>query len=114
VLVAQVANALPASLNGLFQQDLHTQGSQLTWITAAFMVTVVVFEFSFGVVGDLFGRKKLVALGALLVVIGAIVFAVAPNVQVVWVGAALNGLGAGAMFPSSTPPSRGRMTAGRT
>jgi len=30
VLVAQVANALPASLNGLFQQDLHTQGSQLT------------------------------------------------------------------------------------
>ena len=30
VLVAQVANALPASLNALFQQDLHTQGSQLT------------------------------------------------------------------------------------
>jgi hypothetical protein len=24
VLVAQVANALPASLNGLLQQDLHT------------------------------------------------------------------------------------------
>jgi MFS family permease len=120
VLVAQVANALPASLNGLFQQDLHTQGSQLTWITAAFMVTVVVFEFSFGVAGDLFGRKKLVAIGALLVVLGAIVFAVAPNVQVVWVGAALNGLGAGAMFPGSlamvatmshTPAARARVIA---
>lgn len=45
---------------------LHTQGSQLTGITAAFMVTVVVFEISFGVAGDLFGRKKLVAIGALL------------------------------------------------
>lgn len=101
VLVAQVANALPASLNGLLQQDLHTEGTQLTWITAAFMVVVVVFEFSFGVLGDLYGRKRLVAGGALLVAIGCAVFAVAPNVQVVWVGAAISGLGAGAMFPGS-------------
>ena len=101
VLVAQVANALPASLNGLFQEDLHTQGTQLTWITAAFMVVVVVFEFSFGVLGDLYGRKRLVAGGALLVAIGSVIFAVAPNIQLVWIGAAVNGLGAGAMFPGS-------------
>ena len=101
VLVAQVANALPASLNGLFQEDLHTQGTQLTWITAAFMVVVVVFEFSFGVIGDLYGRKRLVAGGALLVAIGSVIFAVAPSVHVVWIGAAVNGLGAGAMFPGS-------------
>src|SRR4051812_44676156 len=30
VLVAQIANALPASLNGLFQSDLGAVGSQLT------------------------------------------------------------------------------------
>src|SRR5690348_14701830 len=42
VLVAQIANALPASLNGLFQTELHATGSQLTWITAAFMIAVVV------------------------------------------------------------------------
>jgi MFS family permease len=101
VLVAQVANARPASLNGLFQQDLHTQGTQLTWITAAFMIVVVVFEFTFGVLGDLYGRKELVAAGALLVAAGSLVFAVSPNVQVVWIGAAVNGLGAGAMFPGS-------------
>lgn len=101
VLVAMVANALPASLNGLLQEDLHTQGSQLTWITASFMVTVVVFEFSFGVLGDLFGRKKLVAAGAVLVALGGVVFAVAPNVYVTWIGAGLSGLGAGAIFPAS-------------
>lgn len=101
VLVAQVANALPASLNGLLQQDLHTEGTQLTWITAAFMIVVVVFEFSFGVLGDLYGRRRLVAGGALLVAIGSVVFAVAPSVQVVWIGAAISGLGAGAMFPGS-------------
>jgi MFS family permease len=65
------------------------------------MVTVVVFEFTFGVLGDLFGRRKLVAIGAGLTVIGAIVMAVAPNVHFLWVGAGIDGLGAGAMFPGS-------------
>ncbi|PWJ04666.1 MFS transporter [Streptomyces sp. NWU49] len=101
VFVAQVANALPASLNGLFQQDLNTHGSQLTWITAAFMIAVVCFEFTFGVLGDLFGRRRLVAAGTALVAAGSAVAALAPSVQVLWIGAALNGLGAGAMFPGS-------------
>ena len=101
VLVAQIANALPASLNGLFQSDLHATGSQLTWITAAFMIAVVVFELTFGVLGDLFGRRRLQAAGGVVVVVGSIVSALAPTVQVLWIGAALNGLGAGAMFPAS-------------
>ncbi|MEU1213411.1 MFS transporter [Streptomyces sp. NPDC005790] len=101
VFVAQVATALPASLNGLLQQDLSTHGSQLTWITAAFMIAVVCFEFTFGVLGDLFGRRKLVVGGTLLVAAGSTVAALAPTVQVLWIGAALNGLGAGAMFPGS-------------
>ncbi|EFF88489.1 transmembrane efflux protein, partial [Streptomyces sp. e14] len=101
VFVAQVANALPASLNGLFQQDLNTHGSQLTWITAAFMIAVVCFEFTFGVLGDLCGRRRLVLAGTALVAVGSTVAALAPTVQVLWLGAALNGLGAGAMFPGS-------------
>ncbi|MFD5474944.1 MFS transporter [Streptomyces sp. NPDC127105] len=101
VFVAQVANALPASLLGLFQEDLNTHGSQLTWITAAFMIAVVCFEFTFGVLGDLFGRRRLVVAGTALVAAGSTVAALAPTVQVLWIGAALNGLGAGAMFPGS-------------
>ncbi|MFD7875821.1 MFS transporter, partial [Streptomyces sp. NPDC059766] len=101
VFVAQVANALPASLLGLFQEDLDTHGSQLTWITAAFMIAVVCFEFTFGVLGDLFGRRRLVLAGTALVAVGSTVAALAPTVQVLWIGAALNGLGAGAMFPGS-------------
>lgn len=101
VFVAQVANALPASLNGLFQEDLNTHGSQLTWITSAFMIAVVCFEFTFGVLGDRFGRKKLIIAGAALIAVGSTVAAVAPSVQVLWIGAAINGLGAGALFPGS-------------
>ncbi len=40
VLVAQVGLAIPAVLNGLFQQDLHTTSAQLTWISDAFLVPV--------------------------------------------------------------------------
>ncbi len=101
VLVAQIANALPASLNGLFQSDLGAVGSQLTWITAAFMIAVVVFELTFGVLGDLYGRRKLQALGGVVLIAGSVVSASAPTVQVLWVGAALSGLGAGALFPAS-------------
>ena len=101
VMVAQVANALPASLNGLFQSEFTTTGAQLTWITAAFMIAVVVFELTFGVLGDLFGRRRLQALGGVALVLGSVVSALAPAVQVLWIGAALSGLGAGAMFPAS-------------
>ena len=52
VMVARIANALPGALNGVFQETFGTVGSQLTWITAAFMIPVVVFELTFGVLGD--------------------------------------------------------------
>jgi MFS family permease len=64
VLVAQVGLAIPAVLNGLFQQDLHTNSSQLTWISDAFLVPVALLELTWGVLGDLFGRKRLLLKGA--------------------------------------------------
>ena len=101
VMVAQIANALPGALNGEFQLTFNTFGSQLTWITAAFMIPVVVFELTFGVLGDKYGHRKLVLGGAVLVMIGSLICAISPTVQAMWVGSAINGLGAGAIFPAS-------------
>jgi hypothetical protein len=58
VVVAQMVLAVPAVLNGLFQQDLGTGSAQLTWISDAFLVPVCVLELSFGVLRDLFSRKR--------------------------------------------------------
>ena len=44
VCVAQVALAIPAVLNGLFQQDLGTSSAQLTWISDAFLVPVTLLS----------------------------------------------------------------------
>ena len=101
VLLAQVAYSLPASLQGVFQQEFQTTGSQLTWITAAFAIPMVVLELTTGVVGDLFGRKRLLQAGALLTVIGALTSSVAGTVQVMWVGQVVSGLGAAVLYPIS-------------
>src|SRR6266496_1570268 len=109
VCVAQVGLAIPAVLNGLFQQDLHTTSAQLTWISDAFLVPVTLLELTFGVLGDLFGRKRLLVGGALLLSIGELIAVLTPGVSastdtrvlVLWTGQILAGIGAAALFPTS-------------
>jgi MFS family permease len=109
VCVAQVALAIPAVLNGLFQQDLGTTSSQLTWISDAFLVPVTLLELTFGVLGDLFGRKRLLVGGALLLSVGELIAVLTPGVSastdtrvlVLWTGQILAGIGAAALFPTS-------------
>lgn len=101
VCLAQIGIATPATLNGLFQADLHPVGSQLTWISDAFLLPVAVLELTFGVLGDLFGRKRLLIAGAGLMAVGEAVAAAANGVHLLWTGQALAGLGAAALFPTS-------------
>jgi MFS family permease len=109
VCVGQVGLAIPAVLNGLFQQDLGTTSSQLTWISDAFLVPVTLLELTFGVLGDLFGRKRLLIGGSLLMALGEIVSVLTPGVgssntasiAVLWTGQALTGIGAAVIFPTT-------------
>jgi MFS family permease len=109
VCVAQVALAIPAVLNGLFQQDLGTSSAQLTWISDAFLVPVTLLELTFGVLGDLFGRKRLLVIGTVLLIAGQLTSVLTPGassstgtrVLVLWTGQIISGLGAAAIFPTS-------------
>ena len=60
VCLAQTGLVLPAAINGVMQRTLQTSGAELTWISDAFLVPAAVLALTFGVVGDLYGRKKLV------------------------------------------------------
>ncbi|MFC5664417.1 MFS transporter [Kitasatospora misakiensis] len=101
VCTAQIGLAIPATLNGLFQSQLHPVGSQLTWISDAFLLPVAVLELTFGLLGDLLGRKRLLVGGAALLAVGEVVSATASGIHQLWVGQALAGLGAAALFPTS-------------
>src|ERR1700742_177139 len=107
--VAQLALAIPAVLQGLFQKDLATSTSQLTWISDAFLVPVTLLELTFGVLGDLFGRKRLLIIGAVMLAVGEGVALLTPGatsstgtrVAVLWIGMIIAGAGAGAIMPTS-------------
>jgi MFS family permease len=124
--VAQLALAIPAVLQGLFQKDLATSTSQLTWISDAFLVPVTLLELTFGVLGDLFGRKRLLIIGAVMLAVGEGVALLTPGagsstgtrVAVLWIGMIIAGAGAAAIMPTSlamvaagTPTPRARARA---
>jgi MFS family permease len=107
--VAQLGLSIPAVLNGLFQQDIAPTSAQLTWISDAFLVPVTIFELTFGVIGDLFGRKRLLVGGSVLFSLGMLVGFFSPGagtptdtrVLVLWIGQILAGIGAAAIMPTT-------------
>jgi MFS family permease len=103
VAVAQIGLSIPAVINGSINQDLATTSTQLTWVSDAFLVPVTLLELSFGVVGDLFGRKRLLAIGAALMVVGGLFgfFTPSHGVSVLLIGQVISGVGAAAIFPTS-------------
>ena len=121
VCLAQIGLAVPATLNGTFQTVLHPTGaSQLDWISDCTLLPIAALELTFGVLGDLFGRKRLLVSGALLLMIGEIISGTSTGVGQMYVGQFIAGLGSAALFPttlaiiasgSHTHASRARMIA---
>lgn len=101
--VAQFGVSIPAVIQGYVNEDLLPSPTQLTWVSDAFMVPVTLFELTFGVLGDLFGRKRLLWIGGVLMAAGALMAFLTPSgkVGVLLVGQAICGLGAAALFPTS-------------
>ncbi|WSD91714.1 MFS transporter [Streptomyces canus] len=83
------------------QQTLHVSGPQLSWINAAFLVPNATLGLTFGVLGDIYGRKRVLVGGAALMAIGYAVAPIGVSVHALYVGQALSGIGAAALFASS-------------
>jgi len=99
--MAQIGIVLPAVMNGPIQRALHASGPQLSWIGDAFLLPIAVLSLTFGVLGDLHGRKKILVLGGLVMALGYLVAATTSTVPLLMAGHALAGVGAAALFVSS-------------
>jgi MFS family permease len=99
--MAQIGIVLPAVINGPIQRTLHASGAQLSWIGDAFFLPIAVLSLTFGVLGDLYGRKKILVGGAAMMALGYLVAATSSTVVQLAVGHALAGIGAAALFQSS-------------
>ncbi|PRA04242.1 MFS transporter [Arthrobacter sp. MYb229] len=78
-------------LPGIFD----TSASNTAWIITATLLAAAVAVPISGRLGDLFGKRRMLLILALPLILGSIVCAMAPTVEVMIVGRALQGLGSG-------------------
>ncbi len=100
--------------------------SQLQWMADAFAVALCVSVLPAGVLGDLYGRRRIALIGLFLTVLGSSVGVLAGGagsaaIGLIWVGQAVAGVGGGAVMSSTLaliaaaapdPVARGRWIAG--
>lgn len=101
VAIAQMCITIPTPINGAIQAEFGASGPQVAWVTTLFLLPTAILELNFGVIGDLFGRKRLLVGGGLVLALGELVNVLAPNIAFLWIGQVLAGIGAAAIFPSS-------------
>ncbi|MFE7975011.1 DHA2 family efflux MFS transporter permease subunit [Streptomyces shenzhenensis] len=94
--VVGVAVALP-----VIQQALDASTAGLQWVTDAFILPTAALLLTCGMLGELYGRKKVYLAGLTLFCAGSLVCLTAPNIVLVCVGQALAGVGAAALLPST-------------
>jgi EmrB/QacA subfamily drug resistance transporter len=83
------------------QQDLHGGVSALQWVVGSYALTFASFMLVFGMLGDKFGRKKIMLAGAGVYCAGAVLAAVAPGIGILIAARSVMGLGAAASEPGT-------------
>jgi EmrB/QacA subfamily drug resistance transporter len=83
------------------QRDLHGGVSALQWVVGAYALTFASFMLACGMMGDKFGRKKIMLAGAGVYCVGAALAAVAPSLGTLIAARSVMGLGAAASEPGT-------------
>ncbi|MBO0824301.1 MAG: MFS transporter [Actinobacteria bacterium] len=86
---------------GSIQTDLRAGVSSLQWVVGAYALTFAGAMLGFGMVGDEFGRKRVMIIGIVIFCAGSVMSAVAPNPAVLIAGRAVMGFGAAASEPGT-------------
>jgi MFS family permease len=82
--------------------DLHTNIESMQWVITAYSLVLAAFTITGGRLGDLFGRKKMFMLGAVIFAIGSFLASISENVGTMIAGEAIiEGIGAALMMPAT-------------
>jgi MFS family permease len=95
-------SAAPALTYGLYARQWHLTHTVTAAIFAIYPLAVVVMLVGFGGISDQIGRRATMLAGLLASLVGALLFAVAPDVCWVFAGRALMGIGVGLAASPST------------
>jgi len=95
------ATLLNVSLSTLVR-ELNTNIQSLQWVITAYSLTLASLTITGGRMGDLFGRKKMFILGAILFAVGSFVASISQSVGTMVVGESIiEGVGAALMMPAT-------------
>ncbi|HVA60349.1 MAG TPA: MFS transporter [Mycobacteriales bacterium] len=83
------------------RSDLQVGVSGLQWVVSAYVLVFAALMLTGGTLGDLYGRRRLMAVGVVLFVAGSALSALAPSLDVVYAGRVLQGVGAAASEPGT-------------
>ena len=94
---------ITASIGTLTALDnvLMVSPSALVWVVSAYTLPVAALILTASTLGSLFGRKRLLSLGVVVLAAGSLVVATAPSIALVLTGQAVAGVGAAMVLPNS-------------
>ncbi len=82
--------------------DLHTTVQSLQWVITAYSLTLAALTITGGRLGDLFGRKRMFVVGAIIFAIGSFITSTSTSVTImIWGEAIIEGIGAALMIPAT-------------
>jgi len=77
----------------LLKADLDISNTQAGWLMALFFLTYTIFQLPAGYLGDRFGPRKMLTGGALISIVGNLIFSQATTFGTLSAGQLVNGLG---------------------
>jgi len=95
-------SAAPAMAYPLYAQEWNLTPTVTTAIFAVYPIVVVAILVGFGDVSDYIGRRKTMLVGLFSSALGVLFFAIAPNVETLFVGRIFMGIGVGLSAGPST------------
>lgn len=82
--------------------DLKTDIGAIQWVISAYALVLAAFTITGGRLGDLYGRKRVFKIGAVLFAIGSLITALSPNIAwIIFGNAIVEGFGASLMMPAT-------------
>src|SRR5664279_1997070 len=75
--------------------------SGLQWVIDGYTLVFAAFMLTGGTLGDLYGRKRVFLIGLTIFTVGSLLAALAPSLNVLIAGRAVQGLGAAALLPGT-------------
>jgi EmrB/QacA subfamily drug resistance transporter len=84
-------------------KDLHTDLKSIQWVITAYALMLAAFTITGGRIGDLFGRKRIFMLGAIIFAVGSFIASVAHSLPILlWGESIIEGVGAALMMPATS------------